>query len=604
MGENFSLNGVNQNWLEKKDYYSKIKDVVEQEGLLDDGELTADEIKEYFSPEKAETDEAKKANAQLISDFLNEFEMSDEEYFEFVGNVESETEAQQTADMEETSKNADKPDNEYTKYWGNGNVKEHIVFNEDGTLQSHRKFDYNGKEIFSSTEKTDNKQPVPEATPQDGSKPTTDTPATDTPATDTPATDTPATDTPATDTPTTEKTPTETPTEETTSKDEVKEEETTEEKEFIPEKQEVISDREAKLYAEKLHDAVDGWGTDEQAFKEVMQDLDGANLLKVAQIYEKEFGESLEEAIKDDFSGADENTYLGQLKGAQEQAKSEGQPLITKEDAALYADQIHEAIDGWGTDEEKVSELINSLRPEDLQVVSMVYEEEYGESLEEAIKGDFSGDEEDVLLDKLSDAQKAEIPEGAIKEENEGPISDRTAKLYAEKLHDAIDGWGTDEEAVEKVMGRLEGADLVKVAQIYEQEYGESLEEAIKGDFSGADENTYVGLIKGAQEQAANEGQPELNEKEAELYADKIHDAIGGWGTNEEKVATVIGALNDKDMVAVADAYEEKYGESLEEAIKGDFSGDEEDVLLTKLERAREGAEELEEAEKEETEEA
>ena len=530
--------------------------------------------------------------------------MSDEEYFEFVGNVESETEAQQTADMEETSKNADKPDNEYTKYWGNGNVKEHIVFNEDGTLQSHRKFDYNGKEIFSSTEKTDNKQPVPEATPQDGSKPTTDTPATDTPATDTPATDTPATDTPATDTPTTEKTPTETPTEETTSKDEVKEEETTEEKEFIPEKQEVISDREAKLYAEKLHDAVDGWGTDEQAFKEVMQDLDGANLLKVAQIYEKEFGESLEEAIKDDFSGADENTYLGQLKGAQEQAKSEGQPLITKEDAALYADQIHEAIDGWGTDEEKVSELINSLRPEDLQVVSMVYEEEYGESLEEAIKGDFSGDEEDVLLDKLSDAQKAEIPEGAIKEENEGPISDRTAKLYAEKLHDAIDGWGTDEEAVEKVMGRLEGADLVKVAQIYEQEYGESLEEAIKGDFSGADENTYVGLIKGAQEQAANEGQPELNEKEAELYADKIHDAIGGWGTNEEKVATVIGALNDKDMVAVADAYEEKYGESLEEAIKGDFSGDEEDVLLTKLERAREGAEELEEAEKEETEEA
>ena len=69
MGENFSLNGVNQNWLEKKDYYSKIKDVVEQEGLLDDGELTADEIKEYFSPEKAETDEAKKANAQLISDF-------------------------------------------------------------------------------------------------------------------------------------------------------------------------------------------------------------------------------------------------------------------------------------------------------------------------------------------------------------------------------------------------------------------------------------------------------------------------------------------------------------------------------------------------------
>ena len=47
----------------------------------------------------------------------------------------------------------------------------------------------------------------------------------------------------------------------------------------------------------------------------------------------------------------------------------------------------------------------------------------------------------------------------------------------------------------------------------YEKEFGESLEEAIKGDFSGADENTYLGLIKGAQEQAANEGQPELNEK-------------------------------------------------------------------------------------------
>lgn len=59
----------------------------------------------------------------------------------------------------------------------------------------------------------------------------------------------------------------------------------------------------------------------------------------------------------------------------------------------------------------------------------------------------------------------------------------------AEKIHTAIDGWGTDEDAVfqalEAVQGDYDAINTLKAT--YQSKYGRSLEADIRGDFSGAD---------------------------------------------------------------------------------------------------------------------
>lgn len=70
--------------------------------------------------------------------------------------------------------------------------------------------------------------------------------------------------------------------------------------------------------------------------------------------------------------------------------------------------------------------------------------------------------------------------------------------------------------------------------------------------------------------------------------ADKLHAAMDRLGTNEDAVDEVLknSGLSSVDIVRIMDVYEEKYGESLESDIKGDFSGKAQDELLEILENA------------------
>lgn len=68
-----------------------------------------------------------------------------------------------------------------------------------------------------------------------------------------------------------------------------------------------------------------------------------------------------------------------------------------------------------------------------------------------------------------------------------------------------------------------------------------------------------------------------------QYWAERIHDAIAGLGTDDNLLARCFGLLNKAQLQLVAAAYQRKYNESLPEAVKGDTSGWYEKALLAKL---------------------
>lgn len=152
------------------------------------------------------------------------------------------------------------------------------------------------------------------------------------------------------------------------------------------------------------------------------------------------------------------------------------------------------------------------------------------------------------------------------------PASNTLARLVdpaaiARRVHEAVAGLGTDEEAVYAALSELnhDPALIAQVSRTYLADYGETLETAIRDDFSGAELATAMGLIQasGAADHTA--------------IARQVHDAIAGLGTDEEAVYAALSRLNH-DPAAIADVgriYLAEYGETLEAAIRDDFSGSE-----------------------------
>ena len=58
-----------------------------------------------------------------------------------------------------------------------------------------------------------------------------------------------------------------------------------------------------------------------------------------------------------------------------------------------------------------------------------------------------------------------------------------------------------------------------------------------------------------------------------ELYAEKINNAIKGFGTNEENLTRVLISRCDIDMPLIREMYEYKYKNSLKDDIINDTSG-------------------------------
>lgn len=310
-----------------------------------------------------------------------------------------------------------------------------------------------------------------------------------------------------------------------------------------------------------------------------------------------------------------------------DEAKYDAQvSALRAENAIVKANQIHAAIDGWGTDEKAVLSILSSVSDKELIEISNAYQEMYGKDLENDILKDFGkgfwgglfnwfqGDTRSLIETRFAEAKYALAEAGGdVNKMDDGKTLEQlnSGKLesIADALHTAVKpdkwfGWGTDEDAFANTMYgvNLTPEEWQEVDKIYQEKYGESLTDAVKGDFSHRTEDAYlsflasVGIggdgstsvaVKFTEGMTKEEIWNAKRQEEAKIKAAELHAAFDRAGTDEAALEKVLSNdLTKEEIRNIANAYEQMYGESLTDAVKGDTSGSYEFWFVSKIETA------------------
>ncbi|KAF7228638.1 annexin A5, partial [Nothobranchius furzeri] len=147
--------------------------------------------------------------------------------------------------------------------------------------------------------------------------------------------------------------------------------------------------------------------------------------------------------------------------------------------------------------------------------------------------------------------------------------------LYdATQLHKALKGAGTDDQVLIEILASRTGEEIKEITKVYKKEFGGKLEKDICGDTGGSYRKLLVILLQGSREEDVDEDNIEKDAKD--LYA----AGEGKCGTDEEKFITILGNRSEEHLRRVFDAYKKISGSDIEESIKGETTGNLEDLML------------------------
>jgi len=284
--------------------------------------------------------------------------------------------------------------------------------------------------------------------------------------------------------------------------------------------------------------------------------------------------------------------------------------------AAADCEAIAKAIKGLGTDEKALKNVFGHRTKDQLLQIAAEYPKHHKHTLEQAIKGDTSGNYETLLvwlqksvpqvkcallkyatkgagtaerylIDVLATASNADIKElfqtdplaitAVLNDVHHGDFAKGIEKLLkgqrnenldvnedeaarvAESLYKAGEGrLGTDEATFTEVMTTYSVPFLKRVSYHYAAKHKHSLEMAIKKENSG----NYEALLLA------------LNKTKIEYFADRFWNAVHGLGTDDHFLCYAFALLTKQELGAVANLFHEKHPDTtLEKAVKGDVSG-------------------------------
>nr|XP_012418248.1 PREDICTED: annexin A5 isoform X3 [Odobenus rosmarus divergens] len=186
------------------------------------------------------------------------------------------------------------------------------------------------------------------------------------------------------------------------------------------------------------------------------------------------------------------------------------------------------------------------------------------ETLRKAMKG-LGTDEESILtlLTSRSNAQRQEIA-----------VAFKT--LFGR-------GAGTDEKVLTEIIASRTPEELRAIKQVYEEEYGSSLEDDVVGDTSGYYQRMLVVLLQANRDPDAG-----IDEAQVEQDAQALFQAGElKWGTDEEKFITIFGTRSVSHLRRVFDKYMTISGFQIEETIDRETSGNLEQLLLAVVKSIR-----------------
>ena len=140
-----------------------------------------------------------------------------------------------------------------------------------------------------------------------------------------------------------------------------------------------------------------------------------------------------------------------------------------------------------------------------------------------------------------------------------------------EALRKAMEGWGTDEAALIKIIANRSNAQRQAIKAQYKATYGRDLIEDLKKETHGKLEDAFVALFTNP----------------VEYDADTLRESMKGIGTNEDTLIEILTSRSPQQIRAIKDCYQKKYSRDLEADVKKETSGTLQKILITLLQANR-----------------
>lgn len=243
-------------------------------------------------------------------------------------------------------------------------------------------------------------------------------------------------------------------------------------------------------------------------------------------------------------------------------------------DFRAQADQLRKAMKGFGTDEKALIQVLAKQDPLQIAAIRSTYSTHIGRDLYKDIKSESSGYFRQGLLAII-----------------EGPLMHDVTVL-----HDAVQGIGTKEWALNDVLLSRSNADMNAIKSAYERKYNHPLTKDVEGDLSFKTKSLFSAILLATRHEEWYTPAP----MEAEAEARTIHDATSARLVNDvSEVCSIFARSSDNELRAINHAFQVRYHTPLDKHIEKEFSGHMKDALLrmlrTAIDPAMRDAEELEE---------
>jgi len=231
--------------------------------------------------------------------------------------------------------------------------------------------------------------------------------------------------------------------------------------------------RPVEYLCKEIRNACKGLGTDEDALIEILCSRDNFGINKIVNFYEEKYEKTLHDEIKSELSGDLRDIILPIVSGQRNDSMA-----IDEDKAREQAEELFNAGEAkWGTDESVFSKLFGEENFRQLAAVFVEYKQIAGHSIKDAVKSETSGDFQKAMLTIIE-------------------CISNTAKFFAKRLHKAMEGLGTADHILIRIIVSRSEFDLENIKTEYEKKYGKSLADAVASDTKGDYRKVLLGLIK------------------------------------------------------------------------------------------------------------
>lgn len=304
-----------------------------------------------------------------------------------------------------------------------------------------------------------------------------------------------------------------------------------------------LLDMPVERYVKGLWDAMNGWGTDEYTLTGLVCTMPPNLYDDIHKRYEELHGRTLVDHIVSETSFCYKKVLEYQaLSWAQSRAKA-----------------LNGAMVGLGTAEDQLVRVIVLSTMKERRKIREAYQQMYDRDLIEHIESETSGSFKTILTAVL------ESTDPCVEPDFEGDCT---------ILKEAMDGIGTDEDAIIRVLAGKTPGQVQTLRDTFEGQFEENLYDRLNDEsydwgecmFGGGDfRQVILGLLR----------PPVI------AHAHCVKDCIVGWGTDDTGLITCLVHLTERRRRDLVEAFAEiEGGGDLYEFIKGDTSGDYEKALL------------------------